>query len=126
MRKMTVFLLSVLAAVLFSGCAHTTITNLTATTVPRDPNNIYRIEYQWSSNQQTVINESIKPYVVSGADSYPMTRVKFTPDRWEAWVPVPASRDYIVYHFKVDSKYRRFGSEGEASQVSPEYKMQIK
>ena len=123
---MMVFLLSVLAAVLFTGCAHTTITNLTATAVPRDPNNIYRIEYQWSSNQQTVINESIKPYVVSGADSYPMTRVKFTPDRWEAWVPVPASRDYIVYHFKVDSKYRRFGSEGEASQVSPEYKMQIK
>jgi hypothetical protein len=26
----------------------------------------------------------------------------------------------------VDSKYRRFGAEGEASQVSPEYKMQIK
>ena len=84
----------------------------------------------WTDDEQnrirTVINESIRPYVVSGADSYPMTRVKFTPDRWEAWVPVPASRDYIIYHFKVDSKYRRFGGEGEASQVSPEYKMQIK
>lgn len=126
MRKMTVFLLSVLLVALFVGCTHTSITNLTSTTVPREPNNLYRVEYQWNSNQQTVIAESITPYVVSGADSYAMMRVKFTPDRWEAWVPVPANRDYIVYHFKVDYKYRRFGGEGEASQLSPEYKMVVK
>lgn len=123
---MTVFLLSVLMAALFVGCTHTTITNLTATTVQREPNNLYRVEYQWNSDQQTVINESITPYVVVAAEMYPMTRVRFTPNRWEAWVPVAASRAYIVYHFKVDYKYRRFGSEGEASRLSPEYKMVIK
>jgi len=126
MRKMTVFLLSMLLAALFAGCTHTSITNLTATAVPREANHLYRIEYQWNSNQQTVIAESITPYVVSGAETYPMTRVKFTPNRWEAWVPVAASRDYIVYHFKVDYKYRRFGGAGEASQLSPEYKMLVK
>jgi hypothetical protein len=126
MRKMTVFLLSVLSVALFVGCTHTSITNLTATTVPREANNLYRIEYQWNTDQQTVIDESITPYVVIGAESIPMTRVKFTPNRWEAWVPMPAGRDYLVYHFKVDYKYRRFGSAGEASQLSPEYKMVVK
>jgi hypothetical protein len=126
MRKMMVFLLSVLLAALFVGCTHTTITNLTATTVPREANNLYRIEYQWNSDQQTVINESIAPYVVIGGETHPMTRVKFTPNRWEVWVPVSASRNHIIYHFKVDYKYRRFGSAGEASQLSPEYRMVIK
>ena len=126
MRKMMFFLLSMLSAALFVGCASTTLTNLTASTVPREANNLYRIEYQWNSNQQTVIDESIAPYVVTGAESYPMTRVRFTKNRWEAWVPVSSTRNFIVYHFKVDYKYRRFGSEGEASQLTPEYKMFIK
>jgi hypothetical protein len=126
MRKMTVFLLAVLSVALFVGCTTTTLTNLTSTTVPREANNIYRIEYQWNSTQQTVIDESIAPYVVVGAESYPMTRVRFTKNRWEAWVPVSSTKDYIVYHFKVDYKYRRFGSAGESSQLSPEYKMFVK
>lgn len=126
MRKTTVCLLCAVMAAMFSGCAHTSITNLTATTVAREPNHLYRIEYQWNSNQQTVIPESITPYVIVGAETYPMTRARFTGNRWEAWVPVPQSRDYIVYHFKVDYKYRRFGSEGEDSKVSPDYKLMIR
>lgn len=120
------FLLPVLLGALVAGCASTSITNLTATTVPREPSNMYRIEYQWDSNQQTVINESIIPHVWIGSERYPMTRVKFTDNRWEAFVPVPSSKDYIVYHFKVDYKFRQFGATGEDSKLSPDYKMVIR
>ena len=36
-------------------------TNLTATAQPRSANGLYRVEYEWTSTQQTVQPETIKP-----------------------------------------------------------------
>ena len=46
-KKWIGFCLLLLVAVLV-GCV-TTVTNLTATSQPRNPNNLYLIEYQWDS-----------------------------------------------------------------------------
>jgi hypothetical protein len=108
------------------GCVHNTVTNLTATTQPRDPTGQYRVEYEWDSTQQTVLPNSIKPVVVVGFDTYEMKRVLNTSNRWEAFVPVPKDKDQIVYQFKVDYEYSRFGKPGKASKLSPQYKLTVK
>ena len=117
--------LALLAAALV-GCVTNTVTNLTATAQPRSPNGLYRVEYEWASTQQTVQPESIKPTVISGFDTYPMTKALHTTNRWEAFIPVPAGKDQLVYQFKVDYEFSRFGKAGRASKLSPEYKLNIK
>jgi hypothetical protein len=111
---------------LLVGCITTTVTNLTPTEVPRNPSGQYLIEYAWQSNQQTVRPETIRPFVVVGFDTYEMKRVLRMTNRWETYVPVPASQNSLRYHFKVDYDYSQFGKEpGKASIISPEYKLNI-
>ena len=114
-----------LAAVMITGCV-TTVTNLTSTTQPRNPNNLYLIEYQWDTTQQTIRPQSIQPYVVVGFDTYEMRPTLKLTNRWEALVPIAADKSVITYKFKVDYEFARFGKPGKASKASPEYKLYIK
>jgi len=110
---------------LLLGCV-TSVTNLTSTSQPRNPNNLYPIEYQWDTTQQSIRPDSIKPYVVVGFDTYEMRPTLKMTNRWEALVPVPPEKNVIVYRFKVDYEYARFGPPGKASKGSPEYKLYIR
>ena len=122
---MTKILLAFASLLLFlTGC--TTVTNLTATAQPRNPNNLYLIEYQWDTSQQTIRADSIKPSVVIGFDTYEMRPTLRMTNRWEVLVPVPPDKDVITYKFKVEYEYARFGAPGKASKSSPEYKLYIK
>jgi len=114
-----------LAALVLAGCV-TTVTNLTATTQPRNPNNLYLIEYQWDTTQQTIRPDSVQPYVVVGFDTYEMRPTLRMTNRWEALVPVPLDKTVITYRFKVDYEYGRFGKPGKASKSTQEYKLYIK
>ena len=116
-----------LGALALAGCVTSTVTNLTATTQPRNSSNLYPIEYQWDTTQQTIKPDSIQPFVMVGFDSYEMRPTLRMTNRWEALVPVPAEKSVITYRFKVDYEYRRFGDKpGKASKGSPEYKLYIK
>jgi len=111
---------------LLIGCVTNTVTNLTATTQPRDSTGMYRVEYEWDTTQQTVRPGSIKPTVLVGFNTYDMKSVLRTTNRWEALIPVPASKEQVIYQFKVDYEFTRFGKPGKASKLSPEYKLIIK
>src|SRR6185436_16269881 len=93
--------LVVLPVLLLAGCT-TTLTNLTATSQPRNPKDLYLIEYEWDTTQQTVKPDTIQPFVVVGFDSYEMRQTPKMTNRWEALVPVPQDKDVLVYRFKVD------------------------
>ncbi len=125
MTKKWIGLSLLLAAVMITGCV-TTVTNLTSTTQPRNPNNLYLIEYQWDTTQQTIRPQSIQPYVVVGFDTYEMRPTLKLTNRWEALVPIAADKGVITYKFKVDYEFARFGKPGKASKASPEYKLYIK
>ncbi len=116
--------LLVMATVL-AGCV-TTVTNLTATTQPRNANNLYLIEYQWDTSQQSIRPSSIQPFVNIGFDTYEMRPTARMNNRWEALVPVPAGTKVVTYRFKVDYEFNRFGEPGKASKASPEYKLYIR
>jgi len=116
-----------LLAIFIASCASKVITNLTPTTLPRNPTGQYLIEMKLDSNQQTLRSGSVSPTVVVGFNTYPMRPTLHMASRWEAHVPVPPGQDSIAYKFKVDYEYNKFGSKpGQGSLMSDEYKLTIK
>jgi hypothetical protein len=111
---------------LLVGCVSTTLTNLTATSQARNPKGLYLIEYEWATTQQTIRPDSVQPFVVVGFDSYEMRQTMKMTNRWEALVPVANDKNVLVYRFKVDYDYNKFGGVGKASKSSQEYKLYIK
>jgi hypothetical protein len=118
------WIVAVLALVL-TGCATSRITNLTTTRQPRNASGVYPVEFVWDSNQQSIIDSSIKPYVVIGFDFYPMRPALNIRNRWETVIPVAADKNSVVYHFKVDYQYRAFGKPEKSSKLSPSYRLDI-
>ena len=125
MAKKWIALCLLMTSMVIAGCV-TTITNLTATTQPRNANNLYLIEYQWDTTQQTIKADSVQPFVIVGFDTYEMRPTLKMAQRWEVLVPVPPDKGMIVYRFKVDYEVNRFGKPGKESKSSPEYKLYIK
>ncbi len=123
MRKLA--LIAAFCALVLSGCVSSRITNLTTTRQPRNPAGVYPIEFVWDSNQQSLIDSSIKPVVVVGFEQYPMRPALDIANRWETVVPVPANQSVLVYHFKVDYQYRDFGGPSKGSKLSPSYRLDI-
>jgi hypothetical protein len=106
------------------GCS-TTITNLTPRELPRNGNNIYPFEVAYDTSQQTVKENTIKPFVMIGTELYPMTATPLLKNRWEAQVPVPASTNQVYYRYKFDYQYNRIPTPGESSRLSPTYTLEI-
>ena len=122
MKNMMFFLLPLM---LLSCVTKSTVTNLTSTKAKRSPNNLYLIEYEWRSNQQSMRADSITPYVIVGTDVYPMRRIPKMKNRWEAYVPASPTQKSITYHIKVDYEYNDFGKRGKGSIRTEEYKLYI-
>ena len=114
-----------LMVALFTGCA-TSVTNITSTSQLRNANNQYLIEFQWDTSEQAIMPDTVQPFVVTGFDTYEMRPVLRMTNRWEAYIPVPADKNVVVYSFKVDYETRAFGKPQKRSRNSEEYKLYIK
>ena len=112
-------------ALVLAGCATSRITNLTTTRQPRNATGMYSVELAWDSSQSSIIDNSLKPYVVVGFDMYPMRPSLGIANRWETVIPVPADKNFTVYHFKVDYHYRAFGDPEKSSKLSNSYRLDI-
>ncbi len=124
MHKKNIVVLSLLVACMV-GCATNLITNLTPSQMPRNQTGQYLVEMKLDSQQQSMRDESITPSVVVGFNEYKMRATQKMTNRWETYVPVAAAQESILYHFKVNYQYNRFGKPGEGSLLSPEYKLII-
>jgi len=125
MRTIMKFVLASLLGLLLIGCASTTITNLTPTTLLRNANGLYPVEMQMDTSQQTLRTDSVTPMVIVGEESYAMKQTLKTHNRWEALVPIPANVNSLTYKFKVNYLYNRFGKPGAGSKLSDEYHLSI-
>src|SRR5207247_10909636 len=110
---------------LLAGCADVTLTNLTPTQEPRNPNGQYLVEMKMDSTQQSLRPDSVKPTVVVGFDAYPMKPQLKMANRWEALVPIPPGTNVINYHFKGEFDYNKFGKPGQDSLRSSQYKLEV-
>ena len=82
--------------------------------------NIWRLKLTASSPQ------SLKPYVIIGFDAYSMQPTPLVKNRWETLVPVPADKDIVNYHFKVDFEYNAIPVPRSNSKLSQGYRLKIK
>ena len=119
--------LSLLSALLLTGCATAQFTRLTPLIQPRNTNNVYAVEVAFNSSQQSLRWDSIKGYVlVNNGRQVPMRPVLGMANRWEGYVPVAPSENSVTYRVVFDYTYNNFGTEPKPdSASSPAYKLTI-
>jgi hypothetical protein len=113
-----------LLPLLFTGCA-TTITNLTPGTQKRSPTGLYPFEVAIDSRQQSLRRETLTPYVLIGAQSYPMQPTMLLENRWETLVPIPGDKEFVNYQFKFDYEYNSIPHRRAGSKLSAPYQLRI-
>ncbi len=117
------FFALLLLPLLFAGCS--SITNLTPAKYPRNSTGYYHVEAAWRTQQRSIREDSIKPIVMIGNDTYEMTKVPIVRDRWETVIPVPAEKSGAHYRFRFDYKVNAFPVSHPDSSMSPEYKLEV-
>lgn len=106
-----------------SGCS--SITNLTPSKLPRNPNGLYPFEVAWQSEQQSLRKESIRAFVIMDFESYPMQPTQVVKNRWETLVPIPAGKRSASYRYKFDYDYNSIPVPQKESMLSPPYQLEI-
>jgi hypothetical protein len=112
------------ALILFVGCAGVG-SNLSAQRQVRNKENLYPVEVEFDSRQQSLRWESVKAYVIVGKESYEMRKIHLMNNRWEALVPIPANVNTIAYHYKFDYLYNDFGGPKQGSASTQTYALEI-
>ncbi|HZM04003.1 MAG TPA: hypothetical protein VFC44_13410 [Candidatus Saccharimonadales bacterium] len=123
MSKINNLLFLLLLAALVAGCS--TITNLTPSQYPRDPSGFYRVEAEWRSREQAIRPDSFQPVVLVDFNAYPMHPIPLVEDRWEAFIPIPANKDYILYRYKFDFMENAISKPCGNSVMSAGYELRI-
>jgi hypothetical protein len=125
MSKINKLCFLLLLPVILAGC--TSITNLTPTQYPRDSSGYYRVEAMWKSRREVIRPGTFKPVVVVEFQTYPMRPVPLVSDRWEAYIPIPADKDFVHYHYKFDFQDDVFGGKPKGDSLnSAPYQLHIK
>ena len=88
---------------LLAGC-NLTITNLTPTTVPQNPSQIYTITASFHPTSNRVDTASITPRIIIDGRSQPMTKSNVRGDVWEFDYQLPAGHTSASYYFICDYK----------------------
>jgi len=125
MSKINKLCFLLLLPAVLAGCS--SITNLTPSQYPRAGSGYYRVEAMWRSNRAVIRPGSFKPLVVVEFQTYPMQPVPLVKDRWEAYIPVPADKDFVRFHYKFDFMDDSFSKKPKADSLnSAPYQLSIK
>ena len=123
---MTKTILAALAALcLVTGCTTTTITNLTPSQVRKAANGYYLFEVEFTSNQRSILPETIQPQLIIGNEMIAMQRGPVLQDRWEQLVRITNNLPLVYYQFKVDFGYNSIPIPRENSRLSRVFKLEI-
>jgi uncharacterized protein YceK len=123
MSKINKVLFLLLLPAVLAGCS--SIVNLTPSQYPRDPSGYYRVEAEWNSSEEAVRPDSFKPVVLIDFNAYPMRPVPLVEDRWEAFIPVPNDKDFILYRYKFDFAEDALFKPRQNSLMSSSYELHV-
>ncbi len=121
LKKILPFLM---LSLLMAGCT-ATLTNLTPLQQVRNDNNFYPVDAAFNSKQQSLLWDTIQPYVVVGTNLYPMQPTLVLTNRWEGLIPVPPDKNIVHYFYKFDFRYYDFGIPKSDSARSSQYTLKI-
>jgi hypothetical protein len=125
--KLKRFLLLLPVLLLAAGCSTTaTFTHMTPSVQPRNANNLYPVEVAFTSPQQSLRWETLRPCVVVNGQTLPLRPVPLVKNRWDGLIPVPPTQNTVTYRFKFDYLYNSFGSDPQPDSAwSPTYTLKI-
>jgi hypothetical protein len=90
-----------LALILLGGCTTMSLTNLTPSTLPANPSGIYTFTLRVTPKSSVVVEDSVAPHIVVGAESHEMTKSDTIPGIYEFDYRLPSGQDNIGYYFLV-------------------------
>jgi len=91
-----------LALALLAGCATVKLTNLTPTSLPENPSQIYTFTVRIKANTNTVDAASIAPHIVIDGQNFPMKPSPLGQGIYEFEYQLPPGRDEMAYYYLVD------------------------
>jgi len=100
-----------LAIALFAGCEQVPITNLTPTTLPENPSQIYTFSARIAPKGSTYVEGSVNPRIVIDGQIHQMQRSALGQDIYEFDYQIPAGRSEVAYYYLVS--YRVETNQGE-------------
>jgi hypothetical protein len=94
--------LGIAGAVLLSGCATVVLTNLTPSSLPENPSEIYTFTLRVVPRSNAVDPASIIPHVILDGQSYDMKKSQLGDGLYDFDYQLPAGHDLMKYYYLVD------------------------
>ena len=95
-RKFLLSLGVALGLFVLAGCQGIVLTNLTPSSLPENPSQIYTITLRVTPKANTIVKNSIEPRLIIDGQNHPMTRSSMGENIFEFDYQVPPGRDEIV------------------------------
>jgi hypothetical protein len=94
--------LGVAGMALLSGCTTVTLTNLTPSSMPENPSEIYTFTLRVVPRSSAIDSASITPHIVLDGQSFDMKKSPLGEGLYEFDYQLPAGRDKMAYYYLVD------------------------
>jgi hypothetical protein len=99
-RKILFWLGAALSLALFAGCEFQ-LTNLTPTTLPENPSQIYTLSLRVTQKASAIVPGSIDAHIVIDGQNLKMNQSPLGPDIFELEYQLPSGRDEMAYYYLV-------------------------
>jgi hypothetical protein len=102
---------------LMSGCATVTLSNLTPTSLPENPSEIYTFTLRATPKTDMVIAPSVAPHLVVDGQNFAMKPSPLGGGIYEFEYQVPAGRQELAYYYLVDYQVQNSNGGPDAKQA---------
>jgi hypothetical protein len=102
-RKILLWLGATLGLAFLTGCEFT-LTNLTPSTLPENPSQIYTLTLRVTQKATSIVPGSVDPRIIIDGQNFKMTKSSLGDDIYEFDYQLPASRDEMAYYYLVSFK----------------------
>ena len=111
-RKLFSWLGAAAALAVLPGCATVALTNLTPSSLPENPSQIYTFTLRAVPKSNTVVPDSLTSHLVVDGQIFDMKKSPVGGDIYEFDYQLPPGRDQVAYYYLVDFKVQGNGTEG--------------
>jgi hypothetical protein len=113
-RKLFSWLGAATALAVLPGCATVALTNLTPSSLPENPSEIYTFTLRAVPKSNTIPGDSIAPHLVVDGQIFAMKKSPLGGDLYEFDYQLPPGRDKLAYYYLVDFRVEGNGTETAA------------
>ena len=101
-RKILLGLGATVALAMLSGCDSVVLTNLTPSSLPENPSQIYTMTLRVTPKIQTIVPGSTRASIIIDGQNYEMKKSSLADGLYEFDYQLPAGRDEMAYYFLVN------------------------